>query len=279
RDDSKAHHPRFPAPGRRWKRFRPDVLERFATLYQGDPMQTALLFLSQQPATLRRAAVTLTPAQIDQAADSLILLDDWVFHIDLWSRLLDQTIRLLTAFHAAEPLRAGMPPESLRSQLRLDSEAFELFLQELARQQHLVLENGIVRLPHHTIRLSTAQEEMLRRLKRDFEQSPYTPPTVSQAREIVGDALLNHLLERGELVRISTEVLLTPSVWREWIDFSRHQLDQGVPLTVASLRDHFQTTRRYALDFLERLDALGITKRKGDERVRGSADWSKMGYS
>jgi len=270
-----------PAPGRRWKRFRSDVIERFETLYQGDPMQTALLFLSQQQAPLRRAAVTLTPAQLDQAvaAGDLILLADWGFQLELWSRLLDQTIRLLTAFHTAEPLRAGMPPESLRGQLRLDPEVLDLFLQELARQQHLVLENGVVRLPHHTIRLSSAQEDQLRRLKRDFEQSPYTPPTFSQARDIVGDALLNYLLEQGELVRISTEVLLAPSVLREWIDFSRHQLDQGAPLTVAALRDHFQTTRRYALDFLERLDALNITRRKGDERLRGSADWSKIGYS
>ena len=42
------------------------------------------------------------------------------------------------------------------------------------------------------------------------------------------------------------------------------------------IRDSFQTTRRYALDFLERLDALGITRRKGDERVPGSNRWDRL---
>ncbi len=71
-------------------------------------------------------------------------------------------------------------------------------------------------------------------------------------------------------------MLLTPSVLREWIAFARGQLERGEPLTVAVLRDHFGTTRRYALDFLERLDALGITRRKGDERVRGSGEWGRL---
>ncbi len=71
-------------------------------------------------------------------------------------------------------------------------------------------------------------------------------------------------------------MLLTPDVLREWIDFSRDQLARGEPLTVGVLRDHFETTRRYALDFLERLDALGITRRKGDERLLASGDWDKL---
>ena len=83
-------------------------------------------------------------------------------------------------------------------------------------------------------------------------------------------------IERGEFVRISDDVILMPDVLREWIAFARDTLDRAQPLTVAVLRDHFGTTRRYALDFLERLDALGITRRKGDERVPGSGDWSRL---
>ena len=65
-------------------------------------------------------------------------------------------------------------------------------------------------------------------------------------------------------------------ILREWIDFAREALARGETLTVAVLRDRFQTTRRYALDFLERLDALGITRRQGDERVLGSGGWERL---
>jgi selenocysteine-specific elongation factor len=109
-----------------------------------------------------------------------------------------------------------------------------------------------------------------------FEREPYAPPTITQAGEIVGEAVLGSLIEQGEFVRISSEVLLRPDVLREWIDFVRGRLERGESLTVAILRDRFQTTRRYVLDFLERLDALGITRRDGDERVLASGDWARL---
>jgi selenocysteine-specific elongation factor len=111
---------------------------------------------------------------------------------------------------------------------------------------------------------------------REFARAPYTPPTAAQARALVSDEVLASLVEQGLLVRISDDVLLTPDVLREWIAFARQTLESGGLLTVAVLRDRFQTTRRYALDFLERLDALGITRRQGDERVLASGQWERL---
>jgi selenocysteine-specific elongation factor len=36
---------------------------------------------------------------------------------------------------------------------------------------------------------------------------------------------------------------------------------------VAEVRDLFKTSRKYALALMEHLDASGVTKRVGDERV------------
>ncbi len=38
-------------------------------------------------------------------------------------------------------------------------------------------------------------------------------------------------------------------------------------ITVAQVRDLFNTSRKYALALMEYLDAQGVTKRQGDERV------------
>jgi selenocysteine-specific elongation factor len=43
--------------------------------------------------------------------------------------------------------------------------------------------------------------------------------------------------------------------------FSQHK-----ELTVAQVRDHFNTSRRYILAWLEHLDSQGITVRSGDAR-------------
>lgn len=269
------------APGQRWKRFRPEVSVRFETLLAGDALAVALLELAGQRGPVRVRDVALDDAALDRslAGGQLLSSPDgaWIIHPDSLARLADKTARILANFHAAEPLRLGMSPDALRSRLRLSPEAFEVAARLLAAHRALVIEaNGTLRLPEHAVRFTAAQEQAVTRLWREFERAPYSPPTVAQAREMAGEAVVNLLVERGELVPISSEVVLTPAVLREWVAFARARLDGGEPLTVAVLRDHFQTTRRYALDFLERLDALAITRRQGDDRVRGSGAWERL---
>ncbi len=268
------------APGQRWKRFRPEVVRRFEELMKGDPFTVGLLALADAQGPVKRAAVPLDPTLLDRALETgraRQLGQEWIIHAQNWDRLVQRTVASLADFHAAEPLRRGMPRDTLRSGLRLEPEVFDLVLAALVDEGQVVIEsNGTLRLPDHEVRFTPAQTAALNQLRREFERQPHTPPTATQSREIVGEAVLTALIERGELVRISDEVLLAPDVLRAWIDFARETLERGEPLTVAVLRDHFQTTRRYALDFLERLDALGITRRKGDERVIGSGRWERL---
>jgi selenocysteine-specific elongation factor len=42
-------------------------------------------------------------------------------------------------------------------------------------------------------------------------------------------------------------------------------------LAVSDLRDLFQSSRKYALAIAGWLDAIGVTRRQGDVRVRGAA--------
>jgi selenocysteine-specific elongation factor len=269
------------APGQRWKRFKPEVIERFKTLLDGDPLTVALFELAQLRGPVRLDALSLDASQREQALASgqirAVGESGWVIHAESWRRLVGKAQRTLGDFHATEPLRLGMPRDTLRGALRLEPEVFDAVLGALVDEGRVaVARNGAVCLPDHEVRFTASQEETVRRLWHDFDLAPHAPPTVGQALEIVGDAVLASLIECGDLVRISDDVLLTPHVLREWIAFARDTLHRDEALTVAVLRDHFQTTRRYALDFLERLDALGITRRKGDERVVGSGEWDRL---
>jgi selenocysteine-specific elongation factor len=262
------------APGRRWKRFRPEVLERFELLYEGDPQRIVLFELSQLRGPVRADTVN---DQVLKSGHVLALDGGWVMHVDSWARLVQKTERVLDNFHTAEPTRPGMPRETLRNRLRLDPDTFDVILTRLELEDVIVLtDSGAIRSAKHTVRYTAAQQEAIRKLREAFEQAPHTPPTFAQAREIVGESLLSGLIEQGEYLRISTEVIFRPDVLREWITFARETLERGDPLTVAVLRDHFQTSRRYALDFLERLDALAITRRRGDDRILGSGKWTKL---
>ena len=269
------------APGQRWKRFRPDVIARLQALHEGDPVRVALVNLAGQGRPVLVQDSGLNAAQLQAAMDAgqvhLLRQGQWVIHASSWERLRQRVTQILERFHRAEPLRPAMPRDALRGQLSLEPEVFEAMLEALTAEGAVfVAAGGTVRLPGHQVRYTAAQQEAIQRLLREFERAPHTPPTVTQAREIVADEVLTSLIEQGVLMRISDDVLLTPDVLREWIAFARQMLEQGDLLTVAVLRDRFQTTRRYALDFLERLDALGITRRQGDERVLASGQWERL---
>jgi selenocysteine-specific elongation factor len=269
------------APGQRWKRFRPDVIARFETLRGGDPLAIALMALALKRGPARAETLHLPPDQRERAVSAgqlrVLGASGWLIHPQAWARLSDKAARVLADYHAAEPMRLGMPRDSLRSRLRLDPEPFDVALAALSGENIVAVERGgLVRLPDHAVRFTETQQAALRRLWAEFERARHTPPTAAQVREMVGDAVLISLLDGGDLVRISEDVIFPPDVLREWVTFAREKLERGESLTVAVLRDHFDTTRRYALDFLERLDSLGITRRKGDERVLASGDWGKI---
>ena len=52
-----------------------------------------------------------------------------------------------------------------------------------------------------------------------------------------------------------------------WKNAIKTHLTNHETITVAEVRDLFDTSRKYALGVLEHLDATGITRRVGDHRV------------
>jgi selenocysteine-specific elongation factor len=54
-------------------------------------------------------------------------------------------------------------------------------------------------------------------------------------------------------------------------------IEEEGSVTVARFRDHFGSSRKYALAVLEHFDRLHLTRRVGDERVRGTARNAEVG--
>jgi len=83
----------------------------------------------------------------------------------------------------------------------------------------------------------------------------------------LGDEVLNALVEQGALVQLSADVLLLSETYAAMVERVQAHLQAQGKMTVAEARDLFSTSRKYALALMEYLDAQGVTKRVGDERV------------
>ena len=79
--------------------------------------------------------------------------------------------------------------------------------------------------------------------------------------------LVSALMHQGVLVRLSEDVLLLRETYDEMVRRIIAFIKEHGSMTVAQVRDEFNTSRKYALALMEHLDEQKITRRVGDERV------------
>jgi selenocysteine-specific elongation factor len=74
------------------------------------------------------------------------------------------------------------------------------------------------------------------------------------------------LVELNEFVSVSADVIFRKQDYEAMSAKIREVLQQNGQITLAEVRDLFDTSRKYAQALLEHLDANGITMRDGDFR-------------
>ncbi len=196
----------------------------------------------------------------DDRAEFLLTRAAW---IDLSNRL----GRVLEEYHHLYPLRVGMPREELKSRLNLAPRVFDAVLERAAAEEVLRFNEKVVWRAAHRVQFDPVLESRVTQLLDRFERSPFAPPSLDEAAEAIGGEALNALIEQGRLEKISNQVLLTPRAERAMMDWVVTTIRDRGQVTAAELRDHFDTSRKYAIAFLEYLDQKRITKRLGDARV------------
>jgi selenocysteine-specific elongation factor len=181
------------------------------------------------------------------------------------------------AYHQTFDLRSGIPREELKSRLQVSVQVFDAMLRLLVAEDRLVETLTrkdlpgvnpipVVSIPERMVVFSPEQQGNVDGLLAKFKADPYSPPTIKDCVTKIGEETYNALIDQGELIPVSGEVVF------RWVDYEqmvanvRQILSQNGTISVAQVRDRFDTSRRYVLAFLEHLDAIGVTVRVGDVR-------------
>ncbi len=272
-------------PTHRHRRFKPQVTARLETLARGSPSEILLQTLDAAgPATVADLlkmtsqsfeAVLPLLRELIASGDVLVLatqaahlqVNHMIISRAAWASLSGTIMDDLRTYHKAYPLRPGMPREELKSKLRLPSRLFNDVV-ALAVAGGLLAESAaFVRAPDFAVTFTPDQQRAIDALLARFHSAPYATPSVKEAEAAIGVDVLAALLEQGELLKLSEEVLFLPQSFSAMVERIKAHLLQNGSITVAQVRDLFDTSRKYALALLEYLDAKGVTKRVGDERV------------
>jgi selenocysteine-specific elongation factor len=279
-------------PRHRHRRFRAEIIQRLETLARGTPADLILDLLDRcGPLPARKVvaevAVPNTTAvqalaqlwqqghvfclQPDETADcsvdTLLTSNRYVTSSGGWNTLLNRIVTEVIRFHRDNPLRQGIPREMLKSRLKMEARLFNEALARAIDQGALVEANSLVRHPDHHVQFSPDQQRSIDKVLDQFRAHPYTTPSYKEVVAWLGEAVTQALIENGQLVRLSADVLILPETYAEMVAWVKRTIAERGSVNVATLRDAFNTSRKYALALLEYLDDQHITRRVGDERV------------
>ncbi len=268
-----------PNPRRRHRRFDPDVSERLMTLDEGASDDIIVSVTEQWGpcglAELSRRANLPWDEALERALElaeegDLIALGDMATDGDAvcysalgWGTLKGRMASALRSHHDQYPLRKGAPAQEIRSRLGLSQPVYLRALARLVVEGFVAEDGQTVRLPGHEVQFTPQMEQQTSRYLQSLQREPYSPPT----DQPLDAELLGALLEQGKVVRVGDGVVFTSEAYREMTERIVEHLRASGSITVAEARTLFNTSRKYILPLLERMDQELITRRNGDERV------------
>jgi selenocysteine-specific elongation factor len=270
----------------RFKRKAPALLAHLTLLETAAPAQVLEEHLKQAgPAGARaadlRARTAFGPERLKtllqelvQAAAIVAVDREWYLHREANERLRSQTLALLQAFHAENPLRAGISREELRSRAgNAQERVFAQLLASLEAEGLVRSEKDQVRLTAHEIRLSPEQERIVKGLEADFLKAGAAPPSPEEALARLGvqgtekHELFQLLVSDRRLLRVKESLYFHAEALRAIQDKVVAHLREKKDIGPGDVKDLLGISRKYAIPLMEYFDAQRVTVRQGERRV------------
>lgn len=273
-----------PHPKRQHKRFTTDVVERLEALADGTPAEVlmqAMLGVGVgeyrqvvEASHLENETAGKTAAELISEKQLVVLTGEpgkvsdksLITSVSFWEGIKTRALDTVGSHHETHSLRLGMPREELKSRLGLAAPVFNAVMSRLVEEGAIEERGSLIHLPKHTINFSPQQKKVVDTLLEQFAGAPFSPPTIKECIEAVGEDVYQALVDLGTLLPVSTGVVFRREDYETAVKEIGDFISKNGSITLAQARDHLDTSRRYVQDLLEFLDNQGITVREGDAR-------------
>lgn len=264
---------------KRHRKADPSAIKRLHLISTGSPEEIAIVHLQERgpldhehllnlmdctPNTLRDIMQVLTTSHqvITIPPDSNTQAVSYV-DATTWASTALTVETLVSRYHQSYPLRHGISKEELRARLKWQPRVFLELIRQLCEEGVLNDTGKLISAKGYTPILSPEQEADMQNYLARLQAGGFSPPTDNHPNS----DLLTLLIDRGEVVKLSEEVVLAKAAYEEMVTMTLTYMHSHGDITVGQARDLFGTSRKYVLAFLEYLDKLQITRRSGEGRV------------
>jgi selenocysteine-specific elongation factor len=194
----------------------------------------------------------------------------------LFQEVTKKILARVETFHKQNPLMPGISREELRATVgrRVRTETFRSALEELAKQNKVMLQGELVKKPGTEITLAPEESRAKQQIEQAFAKAGLAVPSVKEVLAQLAvenrraEKILQILLREKVLVRVSPELIFH----REALErlpglLQNFKKSKGDRISVPTFKELTGITRKYAIPLLEYLDRQRLTRRIGDERV------------
>jgi len=282
-----------PAPGRKHKRFRSEVLKALETRERGTPSEILEQYLQSNPMLPdladAAAGTGLQVSETEELARHLAHQDRvkiipgdgkaYLVLTEVYRRWAGELEQMLESYHREFPLREGYPKEELRSRKfpALNNKVFQFLLAAMEKDKLVRCSAQAVACSSFVSGPDREMGAMVEKIRKELAEACFQPPSWTELAGMAGLSenasleLLQYLLRTGELVKVGENLYFLGETIRAVRQKVAGYLRQNGEISVGELRDLLQTTRKYALPLLEYFDKEKVTRRVGDKRLPGKA--------
>ena len=278
-----------PNPGVK-KRFHQDVIDELKRKESGSVADVIELHIRKHGKTLITLAelakmTALSEQEIKEAAEELksqgqiqefqLKKDTWFWHADSRRAATEEILAALTAYETKYPYRYGMKKAEVQGIYfqKIRPNLFDRIIEFLEEEGCVKREGEFLCTPDYQVRkdgvfdqVSSVLLDTFKKARFDFVR--YSEISLPKVERETGDDILNILLVEGSVVKVTEDMYTLKDYMEEARQaISAHLADDPV-ITIAQVRDMFQTSRKSAKPILEYMDSIKVTKKTGAESER-----------
>jgi len=276
-----------PIPGKH-KRFKPEVIKGLKGLVESTPEEIIDYHIKESlyrgvSYSDLKVMTNLPDKQLDQTMQNLLSKKTAVLadrenriyvHQSSFEKLKQVASRCLDAYHKANPLKAGMPKEELKSKFPspASTKLFNLTLGQMIKEKMVAAEENTVRLALHKVSLAVDQSDIREKILNVYKKSGLTPPYFKELSKALNvdsararDVLML-LVDEGIIVKTKEDLYFYADIINDLkkrlVDFL---LSHG-EITTPQFKDMTGASRKFVIPLIEYFDAKNVTLRVGDIR-------------
>ncbi len=278
-----------PNPGVK-KRFHQDVIDELKRKESGSVADVIELHIREHGKTLITLAelakmTALSEQEIKEAAAELksqgqiqefqLKKDTWFWHADSRRAATEEILAALTAYETKYPYRYGMKKAEVQGIYfqKIRPNLFDRIIEFLEEEGCVKREGEFLCTPDYQVRkdgvfdqVSSVLLDTFKKARFDFVR--YSEISLPKVERETGDDILNILLVEGSVVKVTEDMYTLKDYMEEARQAISAHLANDPVITIAQVRDMFQTSRKSAKPILEYMDSIKVTKKTGAESER-----------